>query len=135
LPCIGANGNFSEVPYLGVAVAGFPNFFMLYGPNTHVGSGSILFMLECQQRYIVKLLQLRRRKRWKAIGVSAAVQAEYSREMQRRSAQTTYSGDCQSWYKTADGRNTDHWVGSMIEFRRRTAEPLESNFHGTPASA
>ena len=121
--------------YLGVAVAGFPNFFMLYGPNTNVGSGSILFMLECQQRYIVRLLQLRRRKRWKAIGVSAAAQAEYSREIQRRSAETTYSGDCQSWYKTADGRNTNNWVGSMIEFRRRTAEPQESDFHGTPAGA
>ena len=49
--------------YLGMAVPGFPNFFMLYGPNTNVGSNSVIFMLEAQARYIVRALKHMRRKR------------------------------------------------------------------------
>ena len=49
--------------YLGMAVPGFPNFFMLYGPNTNVGSNSVIFMLEAQARYIVRALKYMRRKR------------------------------------------------------------------------
>lgn len=121
--------------YLGMAVAGFPNFFVLYGPNTNVGSGSIIFMLEQQQNYIVKLLQQRDRRNWRSIEVTETAQATYSQEMRTRSAGTTYTGDCQSWYKTADGVNTNNWVGSMIEFRRRTAVPLMTDFCGEPVSA
>lgn len=114
--------------YLGMAVAGFPNFFVLYGPNTNVGSGSIIFMLECQQRFIVKLMQMCERNAWSSIEVRPQAEAAYDREMQTRSAQTTYSSTCHSWYKTADGRNTNNWVGSMTEFRRRTAQPEMAHF-------
>ena len=109
--------------YLGMAVSGFPNFFMLYGPNTNVGSGSIIYMLECQQRYLVQLIQAAERRQWDALEVRPEVQAAFSEEMQRRSADTTFTGNCQSWYKTADGRNTNNWVGQMREYRRRTAMP------------
>lgn len=107
--------------YLGMAVAGFPNFFMLYGPNTNVGSGSIIYMLECQQRYIVKLLQDRAQRGWRCAEVSPRAQADYRHEIEKRSGLTTFNGNCQSWYKTADGRNTNNWIGSMMEYRRRTA--------------
>lgn len=118
--------------YLGMSVAGFPNFFMLYGPNTNVGSGSIIFMLEAQQQYIVQLLQARVQQGGAAIEVLPEAQARYNAEIQRRSEKTTYSGDCQSWYKTADGRNTNNWVGTMREFRRRTRRPDLSDFAWTP---
>ena len=68
--------------YLGMSVSGFPNFYMLYGPNTNVGSGSIIFMLECQQRYIVQMLQAQRQQGWRYADLSAASMVEYSREMQ-----------------------------------------------------
>lgn len=119
--------------YLGMAIPGFPNFFVLYGPNTNVGSGSIIFMLEQQQNYIAKLMQQRDGRKWRSIEVTAAAHERYSREMQQRSAGTTYSGDCQSWYKTADGINTNNWVGSMIEFRRRCAAPAITDFQGEAA--
>lgn len=109
--------------YYGMAVAGFPNFFMLYGPNTNVGSGSIIFMLERQQRYITQLLQARARNDWATLEVKAEVQKAYADEMQRRSQGTTYSSNCQSWYKTAEGRNTNNWVGSQMEFARRLKKP------------
>ncbi|HSW12533.1 MAG TPA: NAD(P)/FAD-dependent oxidoreductase [Solimonas sp.] len=109
--------------YLGMSVSGFPNFFMLYGPNTNVGSGSIIHMLECQQRYIVQMAQALRSQGWRYAELRASAQAAYRDEIQTRSAATTYSGNCQSWYKTAEGRNTNNWVGSMLEFARRTRQP------------
>lgn len=120
--------------YLGMAVSGFPNFFVLYGPNTNVGSGSIIFMLEQQQNYIAKLMQQRAKNNWRSIEITAAAQAAYDQEMRTRSAGTTYAGDCQSWYKTADGINTNNWVGSMIEFRRRTTEPRMMDFQEAVAA-
>jgi cation diffusion facilitator CzcD-associated flavoprotein CzcO len=114
--------------YLGMAVAGFPNFFMLYGPNTNVGSGSIIFMLECQQRFITQLLQRRAAQHQQTVEVDASAQRAYNDEMIARSARTSYAGSCQSWYKTADGRNTNNWVGTMSEFRRRTATPSADAF-------
>jgi len=121
--------------YLGMAVSGFPNFFVLYGPNTNVGSGSIIYMLERQQRYLAKLLLARERENWAYVDLRIDAQIVYAREMQQRSAGTTYSGDCQSWYKTADGRNTNNWVGSMLEFSRRTREPNLAHFRGVPRVA
>lgn len=109
--------------YYGMAVSGFPNFFMLYGPNTNVGSGSIIFMLECQQRYIAQLLKAQADQGWEVADVRLDAQIAYSEEVQQRSEGTSYSGDCQSWYKTAEGRNTNNWVGSMREFARRTRSP------------
>lgn len=119
--------------YLGMAIPGFPNFFVLYGPNTNVGSGSIIFMLEQQQNYIAKLMKQRSLNKWRSIEVTASAHSKYHREMQERSEGTTYADNCQSWYKTADGVNTNNWVGSMIEFRRRCAEPIASDFQGEAA--
>ncbi|HEU0197383.1 MAG TPA: NAD(P)/FAD-dependent oxidoreductase [Nevskiaceae bacterium] len=109
--------------YLGMAVSGFPNFFMIYGPNTNLGAGSIIFMLECQARYIAQLIAMRERAGWREVEVTRAAHEAYAREMDRRSATTTYNGNCHNWYKTATGRNTNNWVGSCTEFRRRTRTP------------
>ncbi len=118
--------------FLGMSVAGFANFFMLYGPNTNVGSGSIIFMLEAQQQYIVQLLQARLERAAAAIDVLPEAQARYNAEIQARSEKSTYTGNCHSWYKTAEGRNTNNWVGTMREFRRRTRQPDLTDFALTP---
>ena len=109
--------------YLGMSVAGFPNFFMLYGPNTNVGSGSIIHMLECQQRYVAQMVQAQQEQGFSYANLRVEAQVAYREEIAKRSEQTTYAGNCQSWYKTAEGRNTNNWVGSMNEFRDRTAKP------------
>lgn len=121
--------------YLGMAVSGFPNFFMLYGPNTNLGSGSIIYMLECQQRYIVKLLQKRATERLGPVEITAEAQKAYADEMQARSQNTTFVGGCHSWYLTEDGRNTNNWVGLMREYRQRTAEPVMMDYRIWPATA
>ncbi|MDT5244476.1 MAG: cyclohexanone monooxygenase, partial [Mycobacterium sp.] len=63
--------------YLGMAVPDFPNFFMLYGPNTNVGSNSVIFMLEAQARYIVRALKHMRRKRKAYVAVRAKTMADF----------------------------------------------------------
>lgn len=115
--------------YLGLAVSGFPNFFMLYGPNTNVGSGSVIHMLECQQRYVTQMVRARAENGWSHVDVDAQAQATFNREVRTRSQQSTFEGNCQSWYKTADGRNTNNWIGSMREYTRRTARPVTEHFH------
>jgi cation diffusion facilitator CzcD-associated flavoprotein CzcO len=118
--------------YLGMTVSGFPNFFMLYGPNTNVGSGSIIFMLEQQHHYITELLKARAQQGWATLELRPEIQAAYNTEIRQRSEATTYAGNCHSWYKTADGRNTNNWVGTMREFRRRTRVPELSHYITTP---
>ncbi|HEY1075451.1 MAG TPA: NAD(P)/FAD-dependent oxidoreductase [Fontimonas sp.] len=121
--------------YLGMTVNGFPNFYMLYGPNTNVGSGSIIFMLECQQRYIVQMIEAGSRQGWSYAEVREDAHEKYVAEMRQRSAQTTFEGGCQSWYTTADGRNTNNWVGLMREFRQRTAKPELTDYRVTTVPA
>lgn len=121
--------------YLGMAVNGYPNFYMLYGPNTNVGSGSIIYMLECQQRYIVQMVQAGTAQGWAYADLRADVHESYVAEMKQRSAETTFEGGCQSWYTTADGRNTNNWVGLMREYRKRTAAPVLTDYRVTTLPA
>ena len=109
--------------YLGMSVAGFPNFFTLYGPNTNLGSGSIIYMLESQQRYIGKMIEAQRNEGWTWAQVREDAQQKFAEEIRQRSENSTFEANCQSWYKTADGVNTNNWIGSMLEYRRRTTQP------------
>ena len=114
--------------YLGMAVSGFPNLFLLYGPNTNLGSGSIIFMLERQQEYLVSLLQRQAREGWRWIEVRADAQDEFCREVELRGRESTFLANCHSWYKTEDGRNTNNWIGSMTEYARRLREPVLAHY-------
>jgi len=121
--------------YLGMEVSGYPNFHVLYGPNTNLGSGSIIYMLECQQRYIVQLLQDQNARGWRAAEISEQAEQAWIEEMRHRSATTSFEGGCRSWYVTADGVNTNNWTGLMREYRDRTAKPLMTAYRLTPAVA
>ena len=113
--------------YLGIAVAGFPNFFMLYGPNTNTVT-SIIFMLECQARYIVQAVQLLRR-RGGAMTVRADVQARYVAGLQERLSRSVVAmPNCFSYTKQANGRITTQWPGQLTEYRLRTARLRISDY-------
>jgi len=113
--------------YLGMAVADFPNFFMLYGPNTNLGVGTIIFMLERQQRYVVKCIEVMRDQGLRWIDVRADAQAEFNAELERRSRELAYLGGCNSWY-LVKGRNTQNWVGYMSEYGRRLRKPRLAHY-------
>lgn len=118
--------------YLGMTVAGFPNFFMLYGPNTNLGVGTIIYMLERQQRYVVQCLQLLRDRGLRFLDVQAGAQREFNDELERRSRGLVYLGGCNSWYLT-DGRNTQNWVGYMTEYGWRLRRPRLEHYTLQPA--
>jgi cation diffusion facilitator CzcD-associated flavoprotein CzcO len=121
-----AEGAVGAVPgheaYLGTTVAGFPNFFVMAGPNTGLGHNSQIFMIEAQARYIVDCLRRLRRRGAASIEVRAEVQREFAGWLQGRLAATVWqSGGCRSWYQDAKtGRNTILWPDTTIAFWRRT---------------
>ncbi len=106
--------------YLGITVAGFPNFFMLYGPNTNLGHNSIVFMLECQVNYILDCLRAMRAHDLAWIDVRPEAMAAYNRELQAVLARTVWARTPRSWYKRADGRITNNWSGTTFAYWWRT---------------
>jgi cation diffusion facilitator CzcD-associated flavoprotein CzcO len=108
--------------YLGISVTGFPNLFMLYGPNTNLGHSSIVFMLESQVGYVLQAVQRLRRTGAAWLDVRADAQDEFNQEVQRRIKATVWDKGCTSWYQTADGKNTNNWPGFTFAYRRRVAK-------------
>jgi cation diffusion facilitator CzcD-associated flavoprotein CzcO len=104
--------------YLGVTVTGFPNFFMLYGPNTNLGHNSILVMIEAQVDYILDLLGKMQARGLQCIDVKRPVMDEYNRRLQQDLAKSVWATTGASWYKLADGTITNNWPHSTIRYRR-----------------
>lgn len=104
--------------YKGVAVAGFPNLFMLYGPNTNLGHNSIIFMVERQAEYIADKTGLIVDGGLKTLSVRPEAESHYNTDLQKRLTRTVWAADCPSWYKTADGVITQNWEGLATRFAR-----------------
>jgi cyclohexanone monooxygenase len=106
--------------YLGMAVPGFPNFFMLYGPNTNVGSNSVIFMLEAQARYIVRALKHMRRKRKAYVSVRPAAMADFIAKIDDWMEGTVWLTRCSNYFRAANGRVVTQWPRSARTFWEMT---------------
>lgn len=106
--------------FLGISVPGFPNFFLVYGPNTNLGSGSIVYMLETQAEHIRTAIGLAAAAaRPSSLEVNAGSFDAYSRKLVRRMSQpTVWNSGCRSWYRDGAGRDVHNWHGFMSEYRR-----------------
>lgn len=114
--------------HLGIAVAGFPNLFMLYGPNTNV-AGSIIYMLECQADFIVHAVEALRRGDIAYINVREAAQRRFNEQVQRRlNATVIAQSNCHSYFRDPSGRITTQWPGSMFGYRLRTRRLRRADF-------
>jgi cation diffusion facilitator CzcD-associated flavoprotein CzcO len=109
--------------HLGMTVSGFPNFFMLYGPNTNLAHNSIVYMIENQIRYVMACLTRLNRDEIRSIEIRQDIQDRYNAKLQRRLQKAMWSKGCKSWYLTADGTNTANWPGYSLEFTFRTRAP------------
>lgn len=121
--------------HLGVTVPGFPNLFLLYGPNTNVGSGSIVHMLECQIRYAREGIR-RLAAGARSVEVRPEAASAYDVEMQDRLTGSVWT-ECASWYRAGTGgtgRITNNWPGTMREYARRTAVLDEAEYVTTPGT-
>lgn len=107
--------------FYGLTVPGFPNLFLLYGPNTNLGVGSIVVMLEAQARYVADAV-----RRLRAQGAPAAwdvledVERAFDEQTQEHLRGTVWTR-CANWYRNADGRVVNNWPGYMFEYERATA--------------
>jgi cation diffusion facilitator CzcD-associated flavoprotein CzcO len=114
--------------FYGVAVAGYPNFFLLMGPNSALGHNSIIFMIEAQVRYILQCLRWLDEARAAGFGapvveVRAEVQRAFNERLQRRfdrgvwrAAGTGRRGACSSWYVHGSGKNHVLWPGFSASY-------------------
>ncbi len=102
--------------YLGMGLPGFPNFFMLYGPNTNLGHNSIIFMIEQQVQYVLRCLRALRQQDLKYLDLREDVMQRWQAECQQSLARTVWASGCHSWYKTADGKITNNWPYSTLTY-------------------
>jgi cation diffusion facilitator CzcD-associated flavoprotein CzcO len=111
----------SPQAYLGMTVPGFPNGFLIVGPNTGLGNNSIVFMIEAQVRYVIGALKAMERHGLSTIETRPEVHAAFQDEVQQRMPGSVWTdGGCKSWYLDANGRNTTLWPDFTWRYALRT---------------
>ena len=90
--------------FRGMTVPTFPNLFILYGPNINLGHNSIIFMIECQVDYIIKILSKMHTKNAASVQVSQKVFDDHNEQVQEDLKHKVWSGGCTSWYKKEGGK-------------------------------
>ncbi len=106
--------------YLGTSVPGFPNLFMITGPNTGLGHTSMIFMMESQFNYIVDALGKMTSGGISSVDVRSDVVAQYNRRLQAKLERSVWNSGCSSWYLDSRGHNTTMWPDFTWRFRLLT---------------
>jgi cation diffusion facilitator CzcD-associated flavoprotein CzcO len=116
----------AEVPraYLGLSVPDFPNMFLLYGPNTNGGSGSVVNTIESGVNHVIAALRELDRAEARRIEVSRAAAERFDRELRAALAGTVWHSGCTNWYVDENGHDPNQWPWLWTTYRRRT-ERLE----------
>jgi len=115
--------------HLGMGIAGFPNFFLLLGPNTGLGHNSVLLMIEAQVGYVMKALAYRRANGLATLEPTERAQAKFIAEIDRGTEGSVWTaGGCVSWYLDKTGRNSTLWPGSVRAYQRRVAKFVPSDY-------
>jgi hypothetical protein len=105
----------------GTTVAGFPNLFLLLGPNTTLGHSSQVVMIEAQIGYVLDALKTMRKRGLASVEVRQEAQDAWNERLQRRLTGTVWNaGNCKSWYLDEHGRNPSIWPTYTWRFRRQT---------------
>ena len=105
--------------YLGTSVPGFPNLFVVTGPNTGIGHTSAIFVIEAQMSYIMKSIATLKQKNLKAIEVTAEAEADYTGMIHREMEQTVWkAGGCHSWYQSKSGHVIAMFPGFSFTYRQ-----------------
>ncbi|MDJ1370923.1 flavin-containing monooxygenase [Gulosibacter molinativorax] len=103
--------------FVGTSVDGFPNMFLIYGPNTNLNHNSNIAMFEIQQDHVIDML----RQTSELEGVSVEIRrdrlASFNEALQAEMEGSSFSSDCSSWYKNSKGKVINNWSGTVEEFR------------------
>ncbi|HTH76917.1 MAG TPA: NAD(P)/FAD-dependent oxidoreductase [Trinickia sp.] len=114
--------------YLGASIAGFPNFFMMVGPNTGLGHNSMVYMIESHIAYIADCLRTLRQRGARTMDVRADVQRAFNDKLQNAFRGSVWMSGCRSWYLSKSGKNTALWPGFTFAFRRLTRRVRASDY-------
>jgi cation diffusion facilitator CzcD-associated flavoprotein CzcO len=123
--------------HLGVSVAGFPNLFLLLGPNSGLGHNSMIFIIEAQVRYVLRCLRMRDAAGGSRIAVRSSAQDRFNRWVQAKSEGAVWvAGGCTSWYLDRNGVNRAAWPASTVNYwlRTRRLDPADFEIAGKAAS-
>jgi cation diffusion facilitator CzcD-associated flavoprotein CzcO len=107
--------------YLGMSVSGFPNMFLLYGPNTNGGTGSVIYTIEANAAHVIAALEQMEQRARPRIEVRPEVAEAYARELREALGETVWHTGCTSWYVDENGNDPSQWPWLWSSYRRRTA--------------
>lgn len=114
------------------SVSGFPNLFIIPGPNSGLGHTSMIYMIESQIAHVLSAMRYMQRARMASMEARADSQTAYADSVDRRMTGTVWtSGGCASWYLDASGRNSTLWPDFTFRFRRRVARMRPHEYHFT----
>jgi cation diffusion facilitator CzcD-associated flavoprotein CzcO len=108
--------------YLGMSVPGFPNMFLLYGPNTNGGTGSVIYTIESNMNHVIAALRELDRRDAARIEVRRETADAFDRELRTALRTTVWHTGCTNWYVDEDGNDPNQWPWLWSQYRRRTAE-------------
>ena len=114
--------------YYGITVAGYPNFFVLLGPNTGLGHNSIIFMIEAQVRYVMHCLGWLFREGADEVEVRRDVQRAFNAKLKADMNRTVWQSGCHSWYLNENGTNSTIWPGFTVSYWWQTRQPDPHDF-------
>ncbi|MEL7209571.1 MAG: NAD(P)/FAD-dependent oxidoreductase, partial [Actinomycetota bacterium] len=116
--------------HLGMTVPGFPNLFLMYGPNTNIViNGSIIYFSECEAHYIVQAVRRLAEGPHRSMDVREDVLDAYAERVDQANRRMAWgASDVSSWYKNANGRVTQNWPFSLLEFWQQTREVADSEY-------
>ena len=139
LPATGIGGEFLQdswkngpEAYNGIAVAGFPNYYFVTGPNTGVGTTSVVFMIEQTVRYIMELID---RAGDDMLTVQRDAQNKYNRHIHAALDETVWASGCKSWYRREDGKIVTLYPYDARTFRRQLSEVNFGHFDAVTVGA
>jgi cation diffusion facilitator CzcD-associated flavoprotein CzcO len=125
---VGAGGRtlaeeWAEVPraYLGMSVPGFPNMFLLYGPNTNGGTGSVVYVIEAGVSHVIAALSELERTHERQIEIRRQTAEDFDRELRAALAGSVWHTGCTNWYVDENGNDPNQWPWLWSTYRRRTA--------------
>ena len=107
--------------YLGTSVPGFPNLFLLYGPNTNGGSGSVIYTIEAGMEHVLAALDELARADARRIEVRPEVAERFERELRAALAGTVWHTGCTNWYVDEQGHDPNQWPWTWRTYRKRAA--------------
>jgi cation diffusion facilitator CzcD-associated flavoprotein CzcO len=107
--------------YLGVSVPGFPNMFLLYGPNTNGGTGSVIYVIEAAMAHVLAALLELERSTATRIELRRDSAEQFDCELRSALSKSVWHTGCTSWYLDENGNDPNQWPWLWTTYRRRTA--------------